>query len=97
MLVINSINAIVYNRFGHVENPVIAPDEITEMQDEAQKFLNEQGINIGKNRTRELIVKYILDEFGMAAITGDYSNNKPREISEKTIKKYQKMRRRGFK
>lgn len=95
MLVRNTIRHMTYSRFGRMEEVKITDTDLDNLVVEAQGFLKSQGVNIGKNRVRELIVEYILDEFGSTAL-GTKPLVEKKEITEKAIKKYQKARRRGF-
>ena len=53
-----------------------------------------EGVS-AKARVRELLVEYILSEFGISAF-GVKEIAPKREISDKMIKKCQKARRKGF-
>lgn len=95
MLVQNTIRHLAYSRFKHMDEVKITENDLVLLTDQAKEFLNSNGVNIGKKRVRELLVEYLLDEFGCIAF-GTKPLVEKREISEKTIKKYQKARRRGF-
>lgn len=95
MLVLNTIRHIAYSRFGRMEEVKVTDKDLDELVVLAQAFLNENGVNIGKRRVRELMVEYILDEFGVIAF-GTKPVVEKKEITDKAIKKYQKARRRGF-
>lgn len=95
MLVHNTIAHMVYTRFARQEKINITESDLDDMEVEGQKFLKENGVNIGKRRVRELVVQYILNEFGVSAF--DVVEIAPkREISDKMIKKCQRARRKGF-
>lgn len=95
MLVHNAIAHMVYSRFGRMEEITITDADLDLMQVEGQTYLKNNGVNIGKARVRELLVEYILSEFGISAF-GVKEIAPKREISDKMIKKCQKARRKGF-
>lgn len=95
MLVHNAIAHMVYSRFGRMEEIKITDADLDLMQVEGQTYLKNNGVNIGKARVRELLVEYILSEFGVKAFGVEEIAPK-REISDKMIKKCQKARRKGF-
>lgn len=95
MLVRNTIKHMTYTRFGRQEVVSVSDEELETLQNECQEFLKALNVNIGKNRVRELIVEYILEEFGTDAF-GVSPIYRQKKISDKAVKKYQKARRRGF-
>lgn len=95
MLVHNTIRNLAYDRVRKLEPMIVTDQLIDEIQEEAKTFLNGQGINIGRTRTREILVDYIIKEFGIKVfgvkpVRDDY------EITDKAVKKYKRLRRRGF-
>lgn len=95
MLVHNTIRTLAYERVRKLDPMVVTDQMIDEMQDEAKAFLNSQGINIGRTRTREILVDYIIREFGIK-VFGVKPVRDEHEISDKTVKKYQRLRKKGF-
>lgn len=95
MLVSNTVRHLAYSKFKHMENVVITEEDIVSLIDQAKEFLNSNGVNIGKKRLRDLFVEYLMGEFGSIAF-GIEPLVKKCDISEASIQKYKKLRRRGW-
>ncbi|WJZ27945.1 hypothetical protein NCTGTJJY_CDS0066 [Serratia phage 92A1] len=94
----NVLNSFAYDRVALMmeQNDVVTPDVLDRWVSEVHPDMKENGARIGKERTRELLVGYILSEFDVDAF-GVVNPCPHKEISDKGIRKYKKMRKQGFK
>ncbi|QFR56021.1 hypothetical protein CPT_Muldoon_065 [Serratia phage Muldoon] len=95
----NVLNSFAYGKVVELQaqDKVIEPHHLDAWVDEILPQIKSGGSNIGKNTTRELMVQYILSEFDVGAFGVGPMNPDKKEISDKAIRKYKKMRKQGFK
>lgn len=93
----NVFNAFAFDRVVTLteQGQIVTPEILDAWVNEVNGDVKENGAQIGKARTRELLVCYILSEFGVEAF-GVVNPCPKKEISDKGIRKYKKMRKQGF-
>ncbi|BBC78113.1 Hypothetical protein KNT65_gp065 [Escherichia phage EcS1] len=74
----------------------VTPEHLDVWEQSLHGTMKEDGQKIGKARIRELVVGYILSEFGTPAFgVGVYDPEKG-VISDKTIRRMKNQRKKGF-
>lgn len=97
----NVLNSFVFPKVDVMAADLFKKDTVTpELLDaweiELHGTMKENDQKIGKARIRELVVGYILSEFGTPAFgVGEYNPTKG-EISDKTIRRMKNQRKKGF-
>ncbi|QPI13779.1 hypothetical protein MYO4S_00023 [Serratia phage 4S] len=93
----NLLNSFAYDRVSKMmeQDQIVTPEHLDVWVQEIHPDMKENGARIGKDRTRELLVCYILSEFDTDAF--GVTNGPKKEITDKAIRKYKKMRKQGFK
>lgn len=93
----NVLNSFAYDRVVVLmdNDQIVTPEILDLWVQQIHPQMKEQGARIGRDTTRELLVQYILSEFDTDAF--GVSNGPKKEISDKAIRKYKKMRKQGFK
>ncbi|AHY25318.1 hypothetical protein PS2_71 [Serratia phage PS2] len=93
----NVLNSFAYGKVIELQaqEKSVEPHHLDAWVEEILPQIKSGGSNIGKNTTRELMVQYILSEFNTDAF--GVKSKEIKEISDKGIRKYKKMRKQGFK
>lgn len=97
----NVLNSFVFPKVDVMasemfKKDIVTPEILDAWEVELHGTMKENDQKIGKARIRELVVGYILSEFGTPAFgVGEYDPTRG-EISDKMIRKMKSQRKKGF-
>ena len=94
----NALNAFAYYKVSAMleDSRHVTPALLDQWEVELHGTMKEEGQKIGKTRIRELVVAYLLSEFGIKAFGVEPIVVGVGEISESTIRKMKNQRKKGF-
>lgn len=94
----NVLNSFAYDKVSPMleEGRCVTPSLLDQWEVELHGTMKEEGQKIGKARIRELVVAYLLSEFGIKAFGVEPITPGIGEISESTIRKMKNQRKKGF-
>ncbi|AHY25034.1 hypothetical protein AVV36_gp072 [Pectobacterium bacteriophage PM2] len=93
----NVLNSFAYDKVVNImkSGTYITPEILDTWESDLHGAMKENGQKIGKARIRELVVCYIISEFGLDAF-GLYATKKKPEITDSYIRKMKNQRKKGF-
>lgn len=94
----NVLNSFAYDKVEKMmeEGKHVTPRLLDKWEVELHGTMKENEQKIGKARIRELVVAYLLSEFGTEAFGVKPTTPGIGEISDTTIRKMKNQRRKGF-
>lgn len=94
----NAINAFSYEKVEALKEAeeIVTTEMLDNWEVELHDIMKKADQKIGKSRIRELMVCYILNEFGVEIFGTKSSTWKAGEISETSIRKMKNQRKKGF-
>ncbi|UIW11361.1 MAG: hypothetical protein [Enterobacter phage ENC9] len=97
----NVLNSFVFPKVDAMakdlfNKDIVTPEILDDWERELHGTMKENDQKIGKARIRELVVGYILSEFGTPAFGVGIYDPEANKISEKTIKRMKSQRKKGF-
>ncbi|QQG32224.1 hypothetical protein CkP1_0064 [Citrobacter phage CkP1] len=94
----NVLNSFAFPKVESLmaDGKIVTPRLLDKWEVELHGTMKENDQKIGKARIRELVVAYILSEFGVEAFGVESKAYKSGKISDSTIRKMKNQRKKGF-